>query len=219
MIVGVDEVGRGPLFGSVVAAACILPAEYELAGLNDSKKLNEVTRERLAEEIKAQAVGWAIAEASVQEIDQINILQASLLAMHRAVDKLNLSPEIDVSHVMVDGNKLPKWHYSAEAVVGGDGKVAVISAASILAKVFRDKQMENFALEYPQYGLESHKGYPTKKHLQALEEHGVTIMHRRSFGPVRKLLAESDLFGEQWVLIVNKITFTFININYKQNVD
>lgn len=197
MIVGVDEVGRGPLFGSVVAAACILPATYDLPSLNDSKKLNEATRERLAGNIKAQAIAWSIAEASVAEIDKINILQASLLAMHRAVDELDNSPTTDIKKVLVDGNKLPRWHYQAEAIVGGDGKEPAISAASILAKVYRDQQMKEFAREFPEYGLESHKGYPTPQHLQALKEHGVTVWHRRSFAPVRVLLEESDLFGKQ----------------------
>ncbi len=197
VIIGVDEVGRGPLFGSVVAAACILPADYKLEGLNDSKKLTEDKRERLSSEIQSQAVAWAIAESSVEEIDQINILQASLLAMHRAVDKVVLDNNLDVDDVLVDGNKLPNWQYPAKAIVGGDGKEACISAASILAKVFRDNQMKEFAKQYPQYGFESHKGYPTKMHCEALEKHGVTPLHRRSFAPVRILLAEGDLFGSQ----------------------
>jgi len=184
IIAGVDEVGRGPLIGSVVAAACILPAEHGLVGLTDSKKISEKKRAVLFEQIKECAVAWAIAEASAKEIDEINILQASLLAMRRAVEQLSVQPQ----HVLVDGNKLPQWHYSAEAIVGGDGKEPTISAASILAKVYRDQQMVELATKHPEYGFDKHKGYPTKQHMQAIQTHGVLAEHRRSFAPVRKVL-------------------------------
>lgn len=184
IIAGVDEVGRGPLVGSVVASACILPDNYELQGLNDSKKISEKKRQLLAQEIKSVALSWSIAESSAQEVDEINVLQASLLAMKRAVIGLSVQPQ----HVLVDGNKLPTWDYSAEAIIGGDGKEPAISAASILAKVFRDEQMITFAESYPEYGFEQHKGYPTKQHLLAIQEYGVLPEHRRSFGPVKKVL-------------------------------
>lgn len=184
IVAGVDEVGRGPLVGSVVAAACVLPESYDLKGLTDSKKVSEKKRALLAEEIKSVALSWSIAEASAQEVDEINVLQASLLAMKRAVETLSVQPQ----HVLVDGNKLPKWSYSAEAIVGGDGKEPAISAASILAKVFRDEQMITFGLQHPEYGFEKHKGYPTKQHMQAIQEYGVLPEHRRSFAPVKKIL-------------------------------
>jgi len=183
-IAGVDEVGRGPLIGSVVAAACILPDECDIAGLTDSKKLSEKKRAILDLQIREQAISWAIAEASAVEVDELNVLQASLLAMHRAVDALKIKPEF----VLVDGNRLPNWQYPAKAIVGGDGIEPSISAASILAKVYRDKQMVELAQQYPEYGFEKHKGYPTKQHMLAVQEHGVLDEHRKTFGPIKKLL-------------------------------
>ena len=184
LVAGVDEVGRGPLIGSVVAAACILPSEYDLPNLMDSKKLTEKKRSVLNELIRSQAVAWSIAEASAGEVDEINVLQASLLAMKRAVEKLGSQPEF----VLVDGNKLPQWRYQAQAIVGGDGSEPCISAASILAKVYRDQQMIELGRQYPQYGFERHKGYPTKQHMEALKEYGVLPEHRKTFGPVKKLI-------------------------------
>lgn len=184
IIAGVDEVGRGPLVGSVVAAACILPSYFSLDGLTDSKKLSEKKRIILDEKIRESALAWFIAEASPVEIDEINILQASLLAMKRAVEGLRFQPDF----VLVDGNRLPQWHYPSEAIVGGDGTEACISAASIIAKVHRDKQMVELGKQYPQYGFEKHKGYPTRQHMQAIQEHGVLSIHRQSFGPVKKVL-------------------------------
>jgi ribonuclease HII len=184
VIAGVDEVGRGPLVGSVVAAACILPVGFNLEGLTDSKKLSEKKRDVLDVDIRQHAIAWAIAEASPGEIDEINILQASLLAMRRAVQSLPVQPD----YVLVDGNRLPHWDYEAEAIVGGDGSEPSISAASIIAKVYRDKQMIELGEKYPQYGFERHKGYPTKQHMQAIVEYGVLPIHRRSFGPVKKVL-------------------------------
>lgn len=184
-IAGTDEAGRGPLVGSVVAAAVILDPNNPIEGLNDSKKLTEKKREKLFIEIKEKALAWAIAESSAQEIDELNILQASLLAMRRAVEQLSIQPD----HVLVDGNKEPKGLLmSCEAVVGGDAIHAEISAASILAKVTRDHEMVELDKQYPQYGFAKHKGYPTKAHFEAIAEHGVIAEHRRSFGPVRKVL-------------------------------
>lgn len=182
---GVDEAGRGPLAGDVVAAAVILDPLNPIEGLDDSKKLTEKKRDALFDEIQEKALSWSIARATVSEIDEINILQASLLAMHRAVDGLCQTPE----HVLVDGNKLPKWSYSSEAVVKGDSRVTSIAAASILAKVTRDREMVAMDTTYPQYGFAKHKGYPTKAHIQAIEEHGISDIHRRSYGPIKKLLA------------------------------
>lgn len=180
---GCDEVGRGPLAGDVVAAAVILGSSIP-EGLNDSKKLTERKRERLFDEIKASALAWSIGRASIEEIDSLNILHASLLAMKRAVESLSPVPE----HVLVDGNKLPNWEFSAEAIVGGDGSIPCISAASILAKVTRDREMISLDEEYPGYGLAKHKGYPTAQHLDALARLGVSPIHRRSFGPVARLI-------------------------------
>lgn len=189
-IAGVDEVGRGPLAGDVVAAAVILDPTKPIAGLNDSKKLSEKKREQLFDEIIAQAKSWCVARASVAEIDQVNILQASLLAMRRAVEGLALQPH----HVRVDGNKLPQWPYSSEAIVQGDGSVAEISAASILAKVVRDREMVQLDQTYPGYGLAQHKGYPTKAHLAALQLLGVSPIHRTSFAPVKQRMIQTKLF-------------------------
>lgn len=187
---GCDEVGRGPLAGDVVAAAVILDPAKPIAGLDDSKKLTEKKRELLFGEIQVNAKSWCIARASVAEIDSLNILQASLLAMTRAVQGLHIEPE----HVLVDGNKLPKWKYAAEAVVKGDSRVAAISAASILAKVTRDREMIVLDKLYPGYGFADHKGYPTKVHMDALERLGVTPIHRVSYAPVRAKIEQIALF-------------------------
>ncbi|MCF6229829.1 MAG: ribonuclease HII [Gammaproteobacteria bacterium] len=181
---GVDEVGRGPLAGPVVAAAVILDPDNPIEGLADSKKISKKRREQLYEEIIQKAMAWSIARAEVEEIDEINILQASLLAMSRAVATLPISPD----HALVDGNKLPLLNCTAEAIVKGDEKVPAISAASIIAKVARDREMAAMELKYPGYGFDKHSGYPTKAHMQALKELGVTPIHRRSFAPVRRQL-------------------------------
>ncbi len=184
-IAGVDEVGRGPLAGPVVAAAVILNPARPITGLADSKKLSEKRRETLAEEIKQKALSWALGRAEVEEIDEINILQASLLAMRRAVEALGHSPD----HALIDGNRCPSGlPCSAEAIVGGDGCEEAISAASIIAKVARDQEMKELDAHYPGYGLAKHKGYPTKVHVEALKTLGVSEIHRRSFGPVKRLL-------------------------------
>ena len=183
-IAGVDEVGRGPLAGAVVAAAVILDPSRPIAGLADSKKLTEKRREKLAVEIQEKALCWALGRAEVEEIDQLNILHATMLAMKRAVDMLEIAPD----HALIDGNRCPDLCCSSEAIVGGDGSVEAISAASIIAKVARDQEMVELDQRYPGYGLAKHKGYPTKAHIQALHELGVSPIHRRSFGPVRKLL-------------------------------
>lgn len=184
LICGVDEAGRGPLAGPVVAAAVILDPEAPIEGLNDSKKLSAKRREFLAGEIRAHALAWAVAEATVEEIDRINILNASLLAMRRAVDLLSLRPE----KALVDGNKCPDLSCPAEAVVGGDGKILAIAAASILAKTVRDSSMLKLHQIYPEYGFDRHMGYPTQAHLKALLDHGVSPVHRRSFRPVSQLM-------------------------------
>ena len=184
LLAGVDEVGRGPLAGDVVAAAVILDPVAPVSGLRDSKKLSEAQRQQLAREIRACARCWAIGRASVAEIDAINILQASLLAMQRAVAGLAAQPE----YVLVDGNRLPRWRYASAAVVKGDDRIPAIAAASILAKVQRDAEMVELDRSYPGYGLAQHKGYPTKAHIEALRRLGVTAIHRRSFAPVKELL-------------------------------
>jgi ribonuclease HII len=184
-LAGVDEVGRGPLAGDVVAAAVILDPQHPIEGLRDSKKLSASRREALALVIREHALAWSIASASVAEIDELNILQASLLAMHRAVKALDPQPE----YVLVDGNRLPRWHYASEPVVRGDDRVPAIAAASILAKVHRDNALIALEAQYPGYGFASHKGYPTAAHLEALQTLGVTPVHRRSFAPVKKVLA------------------------------
>lgn len=187
-IAGVDEVGRGPLAGPVVAAAVILDPARPIDGLADSKALSEQRREQLAGLIRERALAWAVGRAEIDEIDRINILQASLLAMRRAVLALQPQPEF----ALVDGNRCPQLPCDAEAVIKGDASVAVISAASILAKVTRDREMVSLEQEYPGYGFASHKGYPTKAHLTALARLGVTPIHRRSFGPVKKCLQDID---------------------------
>ncbi len=188
LIAGVDEVGRGPLAGDVVAAAVILGARVPV-GITDSKKLSEQRRQQLAEDIKVQARCWAIGRASAQEIDEINILQASLLAMHRAVAALQLQPDF----VLVDGNRLPKWTYDARAIVGGDALEPAIGAASIVAKVQRDAELVVLDREYPGYGFAKHKGYPTREHLQAIQRLGVTSSHRKTFAPVKRAIENKRL--------------------------
>ncbi len=183
-IAGVDEVGRGPLAGPVVAAAVILDPNRPIEGLADSKKLSEKRRESLEIVIRENALAWSLGRAEVEEIDQINILQASLLAMKRAVEALAIFP----SHALIDGNRCPQLACTVEAIVGGDGSEPAISAASIIAKVARDREMIEMDLKYPGYGFAKHKGYPTKVHIHALQELGVTEIHRHSFGPVRRLL-------------------------------
>ena len=187
-IAGVDEVGRGPLAGPVITAAVILPTDYQLPGLTDSKKLSHNKRVILANAIKQQAVNWSIGEASIEEIDELNILHATMLAMQRAVNNLSIKP----NKVLVDGNRVPELDYEAQAIVGGDGIEPSISAASIIAKVERDSIMQEYANQYPGYGLERHMGYPTKQHLEALNTLGVTEIHRRSFAPVKKILGALD---------------------------
>ena len=184
LLCGVDEAGRGPLCGNVVAAAVILAPERPIAGLRDSKKLTARRRELLAAEIRTHALAWAIGEASVAEIDQLNILHATMLAMQRAVAGLSVMPQL----VRIDGNRCPALPMPCEAVVGGDASDASIAAASILAKVERDAQMLILDAQFPAYGFARHKGYPTTEHLSALAEHGVLDCHRRSYAPVRALL-------------------------------
>lgn len=184
LLAGVDEAGRGPLMGPVVAAAVILDELNPIKGLADSKKLTPQRREALYDEIRAKALCCSIALATAEEIDRLNILQATMLAMRRAVESLRLKP----NKVLVDGNRLPTLAIVSEAVIGGDAIVPAISAASILAKVYRDRWCAEFHLEYPQYGFASHKGYSTAEHLAALREHGACPQHRRSFAPVAEVL-------------------------------
>lgn len=184
LIAGVDEAGRGPLAGPVVAAAVILDDLRPIAGLNDSKKLSAAKREKLFDEIRAKALCCSIAQASVEEIDEINILQATLLAMRRAVEGLRLKP----AKVLVDGNRLPVLGVLAEAIVKGDATVPAISAASILAKVTRDRWCAELDAKYPQYGFAAHKGYGTAEHLAALQTHGACPEHRKTFAPVTRVL-------------------------------
>jgi len=183
LLCGVDEAGRGPLAGPVVAAAVILDDQNPIKGLNDSKVLSEKKREQLFDEIRAKALCFCIAEATVEEIDRINILHATMLAMRRAVEGLRLKP----ARVQVDGNRLPVLRIPAEAIVKGDALVPAISAASILAKVHRDRFCLQMHEQHPQYGFDSHKGYGTREHLEALRVHGATVWHRQSFAPVRSL--------------------------------
>ena len=177
LVAGVDEVGRGPLCGAVVTAAVILDPARPIAGLNDSKKLTEARREKLYDEICEKALSWCIARAEVEEIDELNILHATLLAMQRAVEGLSITPKL----AMIDGNRCPTLAMPAEAVVKGDSKVPAIAAASILAKVTRDRLMERYAESYPQYGFEVHKGYGTKRHYEALRAFGPCEIHRKTF--------------------------------------
>ena len=188
LICGVDEVGRGPLIGAVVTAAVILDPARPIAGLADSKKLSEKRRSELAEQIKQQALCWALGRAEPEEIDQLNILHATMLAMRRAVAALPTTPE----WVLVDGNRTPDFGIPATAVVKGDALVPEISAASILAKVARDDEMRLLHQHYPQFGFDNHKGYPTAAHLAAIARHGVLPQHRRSFKPIRLLLEQQQ---------------------------
>ncbi|PIU17094.1 MAG: ribonuclease HII [Gallionellales bacterium CG08_land_8_20_14_0_20_59_87] len=185
LICGVDEAGRGPLAGPVSAAAVILDPSRPIEGLADSKKLSEKQRDRLAPLIRARALAWAVAYAEVEEIDRLNILQATLLAMKRAVEALSIRPQ----QVLVDGLYCPQTGIPSQAIVKGDSKVAAISAASILAKTARDELMLQLHGRYPQYGFDAHKGYPTAAHLAALREHGVSVVHRKTFKPVRQFAA------------------------------
>ena len=186
-IAGIDEAGRGPLAGAVFAAAVILDDSRPVAGLDDSKKLGPRRRAELEKRIKETALSWSVGRADAPEIDRINILQATLLAMQRAVEKLHIQPQL----ALVDGNRTPVLDCACISVVGGDAIHPVISAASILAKQARDREMVRLSLVYPRYGFEQHKGYPTRMHLHALKVHGATAQHRRSFAPVRRIL-END---------------------------
>lgn len=184
LIAGVDEAGRGPLAGPVIAAAVILDPARPIVGLADSKKLSEKKRELLFQAIRQNALAWSVARATVAEIDKINILQASMLAMQRAVARLKIAP----AKVLVDGNRCPEFACEAEAIVRGDQTEAAISAASIVAKVLRDRLMMMLDRRYPQYGFKGHKGYPTQAHINALIAHGVSRVHRTTFTPVREIL-------------------------------
>lgn len=188
LVAGVDEVGRGPLAGDVVAAAVIF-SDSPPKGVTDSKALTAKRRECLADVIRREAVSWALGRASVAEIDELNILEASLLAMRRAVEGLSVTPTL----VLVDGNRLPRWSFESRAIVKGDLHEPAIGAASILAKVQRDGEMQALHEQYPEYGFDQHKGYPTKAHLAALERFGATPIHRRSFAPVKRLLAHPEV--------------------------
>ncbi|EJG0784226.1 ribonuclease HII [Vibrio parahaemolyticus] len=184
LIAGVDEVGRGPLVGDVVTAAVILDPNNPIEGLNDSKKLSEKKRLALLPEIKEKALAWAVGRCSPEEIDELNILQATMVAMQRAIAGLKVRPDL----VLIDGNRCPELPMDSQAVVKGDLRVAEISAASIIAKVVRDQEMEELDKQYPQFGFAKHKGYPTKAHFEAIEQHGVISEHRKSFKPVKKAL-------------------------------
>jgi ribonuclease HII len=187
LLAGVDEAGRGPLVGNVVAAAVILDTEKPIDGLADSKKLSAKRREQLAKQIRETAIAWRVTSIAAADIDRINILQASLLAMQQAVEHLKITPD----HVFIDGNRCPAVSIAATAIVKGDTRVAAISAASILAKVERDAQMQELHAIYPQYGFDQHKGYPTAAHIRALTEHGPCPEHRNSYKPVRDCLLRS----------------------------
>ena len=189
LICGVDEAGRGPLAGAVFAAAVILDPQRPILGLADSKKLSEKKRDVLAVQIKQDALAWAIASSSVEEIDSLNILQASLLAMKRAVEKLQQQFEVNPHLVQVDGNKMPKIDLPCEAIIKGDSKVPAISAASILAKTARDADLYLLDKAFPQYGFAKHKGYPTEYHLEMLNKYGVSEVHRKSYAPVKLILS------------------------------
>ena len=181
---GVDEAGRGPLAGPVVVAAVILPVSYELDSLDDSKRLSAVKRARLAPQIEAQAIAFAMEFVEIDEIDRVNILQATLNGMQRAVEKLDPAPQ----RAMIDGNRAPQLSCEVKTVIGGDRLIASISAASVLAKVYRDRLMLSMHDLYPEYGFDRHKGYPTALHLERLKLHGPCCIHRRSFGPVRRAI-------------------------------
>lgn len=188
LIAGVDEVGRGPLVGDVVTAAVILDPNNPIEGLNDSKKLSEKKRLALYPEIKQKALAWAVGRCSPEEIDELNILQATMVAMQRAVAGLKVQPDM----VLIDGNRTPELPMDAAAVVKGDLRVAEISAASIIAKVVRDQEMEELDALHPEFGFAKHKGYPTKAHFEAIEQHGVIAQHRKSFKPVKRALGIED---------------------------
>lgn len=188
VICGVDEAGRGPLAGPVTAAAVILDPARPIQGLRDSKKLSEAQRDALAIEIKEKALSWSIAECSEQEIDTLNILQATMLAMRRAVEGLHIQPSL----ALIDGNRCPVMTVRSEAIIKGDDKVPAISAASILAKTARDQLLAQLHLQYPEYALDQHKGYPTALHLERLRQFGVSPIHRKSYAPVKALLKESS---------------------------
>lgn len=190
LLAGVDEVGRGPLIGAVVTAAVILDPERPIPGLADSKKLTEKRRIALYDEIVQHARAWSIGRCEAHEIDRLNIYQATMLAMERAVSGLAVLPE----YVLVDGNRCPKWHWPSEPVIKGDSRVEAISAASIIAKVTRDREMEELEARFPGFGLAQHKGYPTPVHLEALRRLGATPEHRRSFRPVREVIDEVGLY-------------------------
>lgn len=192
ILCGIDEAGRGPLAGAVYAAAVILDPSRPIAGLADSKKLSEAKRDALAITIKQQALAWGIASVSAQDIDRINILQASLLAMQRAYQAMCDQFDVQATLIQVDGNRKPVFQIPCEAIVKGDSKVAEISAASILAKTARDASLLELDAQYPEYGFAQHKGYPTALHLERLALHGVTPEHRRSYAPVKKLLIAMD---------------------------
>ena len=191
LVAGVDEVGRGPLCGAVVTAAVILDPQRPILGLNDSKKLTEAKREKLFDEICEKALSFCIARAEVEEIDQLNILHATMLAMQRAVEGLSVTPKL----ALIDGNRCPQLSVPAAPVVKGDSQVPAIAAASILAKVTRDREMAAFELIYPGYGIGGHKGYPTPVHLEALARLGPTPIHRRSFAPVRAAYEARDVIS------------------------
>lgn len=184
LVAGVDEVGRGPLVGDVVTAAVILDPNNPIEGLNDSKKLSEKKRLALLPEIKEKALAWAVGRCSPEEIDELNILQATMVAMQRAIAGLKVQPDL----ALIDGNRCPELPMDSQAVVKGDLRVAEISAASIIAKVVRDQEMEELDKQYPHFGFAKHKGYPTKAHFEAIEQHGVISEHRKSFKPVKKAL-------------------------------
>jgi ribonuclease HII len=184
IICGVDEAGRGPLAGPVTAAAVILDPLRPIAGLRDSKKLSEAQRDALAVQIKERALAWSIAQCSEQEIDELNILQATMLAMRRAIEGLHIKPSL----ALIDGNRCPVMTVRSQAIIKGDDKVPAISAASILAKTARDHLLAQLHIEYPQYALDQHKGYPTALHLARLKEFGVSPIHRKSYAPVKALL-------------------------------
>ncbi|MBB5019554.1 ribonuclease HII [Chitinivorax tropicus] len=190
LICGVDEAGRGPLAGAVYAAAVILGPDHGIVGLADSKKLTEAKRDALAIQIKSQALAWAIAKADVAEIDQLNILQATMLAMQRAV--MQVAANVTPDEVQVDGNRTPKLSWPARAIIKGDALVAEISAASILAKTARDAECLALHASYPQYGFDQHKGYPTPAHMAALQLHGASPVHRRSYAPVKAVLGQAQ---------------------------
>lgn len=183
-VAGVDEVGRGPLVGDVVTAAVILDPNNPIAGLNDSKKLSDKKRLALLPEIKEKALAWSVGRCSPAEIDELNILQATMVAMQRAIEGLSIKPDL----ALIDGNRIPKLDMDAQAVVKGDMRVAEISAASIVAKVVRDQEMEELDKLHPEFGFAKHKGYPTKAHFEAIDKHGVIDQHRKSFKPVKRAL-------------------------------